>query len=50
LMNSHKIFTVGITTDEFRGNRITPNVYTTPAELDRFCNAMVHVARHGLPK
>jgi isopenicillin-N epimerase len=50
LMGKHKIFTVGITTDEFRGNRITPNVYTTLTELDRFCEVMTNIARNGLPK
>ncbi len=50
LMSKHKIFTVGITHEQFRGLRITPNVYTTLAELDRFCGAVESVARHGLPK
>jgi selenocysteine lyase/cysteine desulfurase len=50
LMTAHKIFTTPIIHDEFRGLRITPNVYTTLKELDRFCDAMEMVARKGLPK
>ena len=50
LMGSHKIFTVPIIHDEFQGLRITPNVYTTLKELDRFCEVMETVARKGLPK
>jgi isopenicillin-N epimerase len=50
LMNKHKIFTVPIVHDEFKGIRITPNVYTTLAELDRFCEAMETVSKKGLPK
>jgi selenocysteine lyase/cysteine desulfurase len=50
LMSAHKIFTTPIIHDEFRGLRITPNVYTTLQELDRFCNVMETVARKGLPK
>ena len=50
LMREHKIFTTPIIHEEFRGLRITPNVYTTLKELDRFGNAMETVARKGLPK
>lgn len=50
LMSAHKIFTTPIIHDEFRGLRITPNVYTTLKELDRFCDAMETVARKGLPR
>lgn len=50
LMDKHKIFTVPIIHDEFKGLRITPNVYTTLAELDRFCDVMETVAKKGLPK
>jgi selenocysteine lyase/cysteine desulfurase len=49
LMNKHKIFTVGIIHDEFKGMRITPNVYTTLPELDRFCEVMTDVANNGIP-
>jgi isopenicillin-N epimerase len=50
LMAKHKIFTTPIIHDEFTGIRITPNVYTTPWELDRFCDVVEQVARKGLPK
>jgi selenocysteine lyase/cysteine desulfurase len=50
LMNTHKIFTVAIDHDEFKGNRITPNIYTSLNELDRFCEVMETIARKGLPK
>ncbi|HKQ51537.1 MAG TPA: aminotransferase class V-fold PLP-dependent enzyme [Pyrinomonadaceae bacterium] len=50
LMTAHQIFTTPIIHDDFRGLRITPNVYTTLAELDRFCDAMELIARKGLPK
>ncbi len=50
LMSKHKIFTTPIVHDEFTGIRITPNVYTTLWELDRFCDAIESVAKSGLPK
>jgi len=50
LMEKHKIFTVAILHDEFKGIRVTPNVYTTLKELDRFCDVMERVAKTGLPK
>ncbi len=50
LMDKHKIFTVAILHDEFKGLRITPNVYTTLQELNRFCEVMETVAKKGLPK
>ena len=50
LMSKHHVFTTPIVHDEFTGIRITPNVYTTLWELDRFCNVVADVARQGLPK
>jgi selenocysteine lyase/cysteine desulfurase len=50
LFSKHKIFTTPIIHDEFKGIRITPNVYTTLWELDRFCEVMATIARKGLPK
>jgi selenocysteine lyase/cysteine desulfurase len=50
LMAKHKIFTTPINHDEFSGVRITPNVYTTLWELDRFCGVVENIARTGLPK
>ena len=49
LMSKHKIFTTPIVHAEFTGIRITPNVYTTIWELDRFCSVVADVARRGLP-
>ena len=50
LFDKHRIFTTSIMHDEFKGIRITPNVYTSLPELDRFCDVMESVARKGLPK
>lgn len=50
LMSKHKIFTTPIVHDEFTGIRITPNVYTTLWELDRFSTVVADVAKRGLPK
>jgi selenocysteine lyase/cysteine desulfurase len=49
LFDKHRIFTTPIIHEEFQGIRITPNVYTTLGELDRFCNVMEKIARAGLP-
>jgi selenocysteine lyase/cysteine desulfurase len=50
LFARHKIFATPIVHDEFKGVRITPSVYTTLKELDRFCEVMSGIARKGLPK
>ncbi len=50
LMSKHKIFTTPIVHEEFTGVRITPNVYTTLWELDRFCDVIENIAKKGLPK
>lgn len=50
LMDKHKILTTPIIHDEFKGIRITPSVYTTLKELDRFSDVMESVAKKGLPK
>src|SRR5438093_4495625 len=49
LFDKHHIFTVPIVHEEFQGIRITPNLYTTLWELNRFCDQMELIARHGLP-
>jgi isopenicillin-N epimerase len=49
LFEKHRIFAVPILHEEFQGIRITPNLYTTLGELDRFCEQMELIARHGLP-
>jgi isopenicillin-N epimerase len=49
LFDKHRIFTTPIIHEEFQGLRITPNVYTTLGELDRFCALMESIARKELP-
>lgn len=49
LWSKHRILTVGIKHDEFQGIRISPSVYTTEEEIDRFGDAMQTVLRSGLP-
>ena len=49
LFDKHRIYTTPIVHEEFQGIRITPNVYTTLGELDRFCEAMESIATKGLP-
>jgi isopenicillin-N epimerase len=49
LMDKHKIFVVPILHPEFKGLRITPNLFTALPELDRFCEVMEGIARKGLP-
>ncbi|MFQ5742090.1 MAG: aminotransferase class V-fold PLP-dependent enzyme [Acidobacteriota bacterium] len=45
----HRIIVTPIKHAEFEGLRVTPNICTTLEELDRFCDAMEEVIRHGLP-
>lgn len=40
LMTKHKIIATPIVHPEFAGIRITPNIFTTLGELDRFCGAI----------
>ncbi len=49
LFEKHRIFTTPIVHEEFQGIRITPNLYTTLGELNRFCEVMETIARKGLP-
>jgi selenocysteine lyase/cysteine desulfurase len=44
LMKKYKIFTVAIDYANVRGCRITPNVYTTPNELDQLVTALSELA------
>ncbi|GIV02566.1 MAG: aminotransferase class V-fold PLP-dependent enzyme [Armatimonadetes bacterium] len=48
LWKEHRIFVVAIQHEQFRGIRVTPNVYTTLDELDRFADAMLLAARKGI--
>jgi isopenicillin-N epimerase len=50
LFTRHRIFTVGITHPQFDGLRISPNVYTTVDEVDRFADAVEAVLANGLEK
>ena len=50
LWDEHKIIVVAINHDEFKGLRVTPNLYTTLGELDKFCEIFEHIAKRGLPK
>jgi len=49
LWDDHRIIATPINHDEFQGVRISPSVYTTLAELDRFVGAMEKVVTKGLP-
>ncbi len=48
LFARHKIFTVAIHHKDFSGIRVTPNVYTTPREIDAFADALRGVLAAGL--
>ena len=48
LWAKHRILVTPIVHDEFKGLRITPNVYTTLREVDRFAEAMEAIVRNGL--
>jgi selenocysteine lyase/cysteine desulfurase len=50
LWDKYRIIVVPIKHAEFQGLRVTPNVYTTLEELDRFADAMENVVRNGLPE
>ncbi len=50
LWKKHRIIVTPIKHDEFEGIRVTPSVYTTIEELDRFVEAMEEVVREGLPE
>lgn len=49
LWKEHRIIVTPINHDEFHGLRVSPSVYTTTEELDRFVEAMETVIRGGLP-
>ena len=49
LWDKHRIIVTGIDHPEFKGLRITPNVYTTLAEIDRFAEVLEGLARRGVP-
>jgi selenocysteine lyase/cysteine desulfurase len=49
LWSRHRIIVTPIGHPACTGIRVTPNVYTTPEEVDRFAEAMEGVIRNGLP-
>lgn len=48
LWDTHRILTVAVKHEEFEGMRVTPSVYTTLAELDRFAEVVTHAATKGM--
>jgi selenocysteine lyase/cysteine desulfurase len=49
LFDRHRIIATPIAHPEFNCVRITPNVYTTLAEIDRFGDVMEELLKKGLP-
>jgi selenocysteine lyase/cysteine desulfurase len=48
LMDRYRIVSTPIVHPEFNGLRVTPNVYTTPAEVDTFTEAMRMAIKRGV--
>jgi len=48
LWRKHRILTVSIKHEQFEGIRVSPSVYSTIEEVDRFCEAMESAARDGI--
>jgi selenocysteine lyase/cysteine desulfurase len=48
LLDKHGIFVTTIGHPSFQGIRVTPNIYTTLSEVDRFTEAMLYACRHGI--
>jgi len=48
LWENHRIHLIAIEHPEFEGLRVSPSVYTTLEELDRFCDAIETVLRKGI--
>jgi selenocysteine lyase/cysteine desulfurase len=44
LMSDHQIHTVSIKWEKISGVRVTPHVYTTTKDLDRFVDAVMKIA------
>ena len=49
LWDAHRILVTTIKHEDFKGIRVTPSIYTTFVELDRFCDAVEAVLKNGLP-
>lgn len=48
LLAKHGIYVTTIGTPQMSGIRVTPNVYSTVHEIDRFAEAMVSAAKNGI--
>ena len=48
LLTKHGIYVTTINNDAFAGIRVTPNVYSTIHEVDRFAAAMEVAAKNGI--
>lgn len=48
LWSEHRIFTVAIGHEECTGIRVSPSVYSTLEEVDRFSEAMEYALKHGI--
>lgn len=48
LFNKHRVVQTPITHAEFRGIRVTPNVYTTLDEVDQFSELVLRALREGM--
>ena len=48
LEEKHRIVVAGIVHPQFNGIRVSPQVYSTIEEVDRFSAAMIHAATYGI--
>jgi selenocysteine lyase/cysteine desulfurase len=48
LWDKHRVMTTPIVHPEFNGLRVTPSVYTTPDEIDLFCEKMEQALKTGI--
>lgn len=50
LLDKHRIIAVGINYADIKGVRITPNIYTTTDEIDRFADILESAAQGKIPE
>lgn len=48
LLGKHRVVATAIIHEEFAGLRVTPNVYTTVEEVDRFAELMIQAIKKGM--
>jgi selenocysteine lyase/cysteine desulfurase len=48
LWEKRRVLVTGIKHPEFEGVRVTPSVYTTMEEIERFCGAMEEAIERGV--